>query len=97
MIESQLTRQTEVIVHGNGQSGQFEEQPASFAALLETDQESNMLASSGGVVSFIPNRAALGIAVEAAGFTKLEWASPTATHNQQYVLGDRAVLCAWPQ
>jgi tRNA (mo5U34)-methyltransferase len=97
VIESQLTRQTEAIVHGNGQSSQFEERPASFAALLEADQESNMLASSGGVVSLIPNRTALAMAAEAAGFNRLEWASPTATHNQQYVLGDRAVLCAWPQ
>ncbi|HEV3070378.1 MAG TPA: methyltransferase domain-containing protein [Solirubrobacteraceae bacterium] len=96
VIESQLTRQIEPITHGNGQSTHFEERPASFAAFLETDQESNMLASAGGVVSLIPNRAALALGTEAAGFTKLEWAQPTVTHNQQYVLGDRAILFARP-
>jgi tRNA (mo5U34)-methyltransferase len=96
VIESQMTRQTEPIIHGNGRSTHFEERPASFAALLETDQASNMLASTGGIVSLIPNRAALAMGTEAAGFNKLEWAQPTTHHNQQYVLGDRAVLFAWP-
>lgn len=96
VIESQLTRQTKAIVHGNGQSGQFEQRAASFAALLEIDQADNMLASAGGVVSLIPNRAALTMAAEAAGFDRSQWMPPTETHNQQYVSGDRAVLAAWP-
>jgi tRNA (mo5U34)-methyltransferase len=97
VIESQLTQQTDPIVHGNGQSNQYEEQLASFAALVETDYKSNMLASAGGVMSLIPNRAALTLAVEAAGFKKLELARPKPSHNSQYVLGDRAVMLAWPQ
>jgi SAM-dependent methyltransferase len=96
VIESQLTRQDEPIVLGNGQSGLYEESPASFAARVETDWESNMLASAGGVVSLTPNRAALMQAAGAAGFTELELAQPAPEHNRQYVSGDRAVLLAWP-
>jgi hypothetical protein len=96
VIESQLTRQEEAIVLGNGQSDLYEENLASFAARVETDYESNMLASAGGVVSLTPNRAALLQAAEAAGFAELELASAASGHNRQYVLGDRAVLLAWP-
>jgi tRNA (mo5U34)-methyltransferase len=96
VIESQLTRQTEDIVHGWGASDRSETTPASFAARVETDSETNMLASSGGVVSLIPNRAALIQAAEVAGFAKLEVARPAPDHNAQYVQGDRAVLLAWP-
>jgi hypothetical protein len=96
VIESQLTRQEEAIVLGNGQSDLYEENFASFAARVETDYESNMLASAGGVVSLTPNRAALLQGAEAAGFAELELAPAAAGHNRQYVLGDRAVLLAVP-
>jgi tRNA (mo5U34)-methyltransferase len=96
VIESQLTRQEEAIVLGNGQSDLYEENLASFAARVETDYESNMLASAGGVVSLTPNRAALLQGAEAAGFAELELAQPVSGHNRQYVLGDRAVLIARP-
>jgi tRNA (mo5U34)-methyltransferase len=95
VIESQLTRQTRTIVYGNGRTDQYEESPASFAALVETDQESNMLASAGGVVSLIPNQAALIQAAEVAGFPELKLAQPAPGHNRQYVVGDRAILLAW--
>lgn len=97
VIESQLTRQIEPIVHGNGRTDQYEKSAASFAALVETDYEQNMLASAGGVVSLIPNRAALLQAAQAAGFGKLTIARPAAGHNRQYVIEDRAVLLAWPE
>ncbi len=96
VIESQLTRQEEAIVLGNGQSDLYEENLASFAARVETDYESNMLASAGGVVSLTPNRAALLQGAEAAGFAELELAPAASGHNRQYVLGDRAVLIARP-
>ena len=96
VIESQLTRQEEAIVLGNGQSDLYEENLASFAARVETDYESNMLASAGGVVSLTPNRAALLQGAEAAGFAELELAAAASGHNRQYVLGDRAVLIARP-
>jgi tRNA (mo5U34)-methyltransferase len=96
VIESQLTRQLEAIVHGNGRSDQYEESPSSWASVVETDQASNMLASAGGVVSLIPNRDALMQAAHAAGFGSAEYAQPSRRHNRQYQLGDRAVLIAWP-
>jgi tRNA (mo5U34)-methyltransferase len=96
VIESQLTRQEGAIIVGNGQSDLYEENLASFAARVETDYESNMLASAGGVVSLTPNRAALLQGAEAAGFTELQLAPAVAGHNRQYVLGDRAVLLAVP-
>jgi hypothetical protein len=96
VIESQLTRQEEAIVLGNGQSDLYEENLASFAARVETDWEGNMLASAGGVVSLTPNRAALLQGAAAAGFAELELVPPASGHNRQYVLGDRAVLIARP-
>jgi tRNA (mo5U34)-methyltransferase len=96
-IESQLTKQNEPIILGNGKSDLYEESPASFAARLETDWESNMLASAGGVVSLTPNRAALLQGAEAAGFVDVELAKPATGQNPQYIAGDRAVLLAWSQ
>lgn len=95
IIEAQLTRQNESIILGNGRSDIYEESPASYAARVETDWETNMLASSGGVISLTPNRAALLQAASAAGFAKLEVAQPSPGQNRQYLLGDRAVLLAW--
>jgi tRNA (mo5U34)-methyltransferase len=96
VIESQLTRQTAPIVHGWGASDHYESTSASFASRVESDYESNWLASTGGVVSLVPNRAALVQAVEAAGFARQELIRPASTHNKQYVSEDRVVLCAWP-
>jgi hypothetical protein len=95
VIESQLTRQAEAIVHGWGATGEYENAPASWAARMEADQESNMLASAGGVVSLIPNRAALTQAVTAAGLVEVEFPEPSPGDNMQYRQGDRAVLLAW--
>jgi tRNA (mo5U34)-methyltransferase len=97
VIESQLTKQDEPIILGNGQSDVYEESPASFASRLETDHECNPLASWGGVLSLTPNRAALLQMTQAAGFQRQEIAHPAPSHNQQYVVGDRAVLLAWPK
>jgi tRNA (mo5U34)-methyltransferase len=95
IIEAQLTRQNESIILGNGRSDIHEESPASYAARVETDWETNMLASAGGVISLTPNRAALLQAAGAAGFAKLEVAQTSPGQNRQYLLGDRAVLLAW--
>jgi tRNA (mo5U34)-methyltransferase len=59
VIESQLTEQRDPIRHGWGVTGQFEQQPASWAAVYEPRQEEHPIASHGGVVSFVPNRTAL--------------------------------------
>ncbi|MDQ1456857.1 MAG: tRNA (mo5U34)-methyltransferase, partial [Actinomycetota bacterium] len=56
VIESQLTQQTQPIIHGLGQTGEFHESHGSFAVQLERGD--NALASTGRVLSLIPNRAA---------------------------------------
>lgn len=94
VVESQLTRQSEEIVHGWGQSNQYERAAASYAARVEVDYETTTLASASRLVSLIPNRAALLQAAEIAGFTELAIAETEPGDNQQYVLGDRAVLFA---
>jgi tRNA (mo5U34)-methyltransferase len=94
IIESQLTRQMKPITFGFGQSGVYEQSVASFAVLVESDQDGNPRASAGGVMSLIPNRAALLHAATAAGFSKLDIVEPQSRHNRQYRLGDRVVLIA---
>ena len=92
VIESQLTQQTQPIVHGLGQSGEFHESKGSFAVQLERGD--NALASTGRVLSLIPNRIALEQMAQVAGFDVVEFATPQAGHNPQYISGDRAVLFA---
>jgi hypothetical protein len=94
VVESQLTQQTEPIRHGWGIADQFEHEPASWAARREPDheQENQPLAAHGGVVSLIPNRAALLQAMSAAGFTDVEVLQPAEHHNPQYRAGDRVVV-----
>jgi tRNA (mo5U34)-methyltransferase len=91
VVESQLTRQAEPILHGWGRPDHLESAPASFAARLEHDQESNTLASAGGVVSLIPNRAALELAMAAAGFEDVRFLEARPGQDPQYVEGDRAI------
>jgi hypothetical protein len=91
-VESQLTRQTEPVVHGLGQTGELHESLGSFAIQLERGD--NSLASTGRVISLIPNRIAMKQMAEVAGFAHVEFATPHTDHNPQYVGGDRAVLFA---
>jgi cephalosporin hydroxylase/SAM-dependent methyltransferase len=93
IIESQLTRQSEPIVHGWGVPGEFEHEPASFAARYEND-DADPLASFGGVVSLVPNRAALEHLVRAAGFIDWQWLDPPSDGEPQYTAGDRGILVA---
>lgn len=97
LVESQLTEQVEPLRHGWGTTGEFLEQPASWAAYFEPAQlqESHPVAAHGGVVSFIPNRTALLEAMTAAGFSRVEPLVP-ATGNPQYVNGNRLVVAGWP-
>jgi tRNA (mo5U34)-methyltransferase len=91
-IESQLTRQTQPVVHGLGQTGQLHESPGSFA--IQVERGDNSLASTGNVLSLLPNRAALELMAHSAGFSSVTFAVPRPEHNPQYVSGDRAVLLA---
>jgi len=97
IVESQLTEQVAPIRHGWGRSGHFIEQEASWAAYHEPLQlqEGHPIAAHGGVISLIPNRAALLQAMGAAGFSRCEPLVP-ATGNQQYVGGHRLVVAGWP-
>lgn len=97
IVESQLTEQVLPVRHGTGQTGQFIEQQASWAAWVEPahQQAANPTASHGGVVSFVPNRAALFEAMAAAGFSRCEPLVPE-TGNPQYVNGHRLVVAGWP-
>ena len=97
IVESQLTEQVQPIRHGSGQTGQFLEQDGSWAAYLEPPQlqEGYAIASYGGVLSLIPNRAALLQAMSVAGFSRVEALVPR-TGNPQYVDGHRLVVAGWP-
>jgi tRNA (mo5U34)-methyltransferase len=94
VLESQLTRQDRPIIHGNGLPEALFTADASFAAVVETDAEQNQLASAPGILSLIPNRAALEQMARVAGFEHVELAPPRADHDRQYGRGDRAVLLA---
>lgn len=95
VVESQLTRQASPILHGWGSSDSIEEAPGSFATRVEPDADINPVASSGGVLSLVPNRVALEQMVTVAGFRRTEFLTPAPHHNPQYTRGDRAVMLAW--
>jgi tRNA (mo5U34)-methyltransferase len=95
-IESQLTRQEEPVRHGNGTTDSLISSEASFAAYVETDAHLNPVAAVKGVLSLVPNRAALDLMARVSGFSTVEFATPGQHHNQQYRRGDRSVLLARP-
>jgi SAM-dependent methyltransferase len=93
-VETQLTRQVEPIRHGWGGAEADQLAEGSFAARIEHDQESNPLAAVGGVLSLIPNWAAVEEMATVAGFATIERVEPQPHHEGQYLSGDRAVaLC----
>ncbi len=94
VVESQLTAHNEPIRHGWGVSDQFLQAKGHWAARLEPSEEQaeNRLASHGGVISLIPNLAALVEAMQVAGFTDVEVVAPHPTHNPQYVDGHRVII-----
>jgi tRNA (mo5U34)-methyltransferase len=95
VIESQLTRQNEPIVRGDGIPNVFAESAASFAAWVEADSEANPLSSMEGVMSLVPNRAALELMPRWAGFDEVELLDPRPEHDVQYVQRDRGIVAAW--
>ncbi len=97
VIESQLTRQEAPIVHGQGVPDILFSADASFAAVLEEDSPHNPVASTPGVISLIPNRAALEVMVHVAGFTSVQLIEAGPHHNAQYRVGDRAIALARPE
>ncbi len=94
LIESQLTRQDRPIVRGDGVPNVYHQTAESFAAWVEND-EGDALASAGGVMSLVPNRAALAAMPRWTGFDSVEFVAPSPiTTDIQYVAGDRAVVAA---
>jgi SAM-dependent methyltransferase len=91
VVESQLTRHREPIVHGWGSSTELQETRASFAVKFE-DEPGNLLASASGVLSLIPNAAAVEIAMQVAGLSDLRWLKANPDHDEQYVIGDRGII-----
>lgn len=96
IVDTQLTRQDEPVLHGLGLPGHFDRAAASFAALVEHDAGESSLGAAERVMSLIPNRAAAELAVRMAGFGRAEWQRPSEHHDEQYRLGDRGVLAAFP-
>lgn len=94
VVESQLTAHDEPIRHGWGVSDHFLEAEGHWAARLEPaeEQTENRLASHGGVISLIPNRAALIEAMQVAGFGDVQVVAALPGHNAQYVEGHRAIV-----
>jgi tRNA (mo5U34)-methyltransferase len=94
VIESQLTRQVQPIEHGWGVTGVTVPAKPSFAGFVEPDSEQNPIASSGRLISLIPNRAALREMGLVAGFERVEFLAARPEHNRQYLDGDRAIVTA---
>lgn len=95
LVETQLTRQVEPILHGWGSPDHLESEIAGFAARWE-GTEDNPLASHGAVLSLIPNRAAVERLMPVAGFGRLEWLEPPADAESQYAVGDRGIVLGRP-
>jgi SAM-dependent methyltransferase len=95
VAESQLTAHAEPIRLGWGETGVFRETPGHWAAVLEPSEQQeddgNPLASFGGVVSLVPNRAALLEAMQVAGFRDVRMLDAPASANPQYVEGHRGI------
>lgn len=95
VIESQLTRQNAPILRGDGIPGVYSESPASFAAWVEADSAGNRLSSMSGVMSLVPNLAALEQMPLWAGFERVDLLAAAPDHDRQYVRNDRAIVAAW--
>jgi tRNA (mo5U34)-methyltransferase len=98
VVESQLTNSSEPIPVGWGRAGSFQQVDAYWAAVLEpgADQreEGNPLASYGGILSLVPNRAALLQAIEVVGYRDPRLLPAPANSDPQYVQGHRGIVSA---
>jgi tRNA (mo5U34)-methyltransferase len=94
LLETQLTRQEAPIRTGWGIPDQFTDEPASWAARFEApeEQDTQPLAAFGGVISLVPNAAAVEQAMTVAGFTGVEAVPAREGHDPQYLSGDRGVF-----
>jgi tRNA (mo5U34)-methyltransferase len=98
LVESQLTGSNETMPVGWGTAGVLREVETHWAAVLEPAAEQredgNPLASFGGVISLVPNRAALLQAIEVTGFREPRMLEAPVHLDQQYVEGHRGIAFA---
>jgi tRNA (mo5U34)-methyltransferase len=94
VIEAQLHSQAEPLEWGMGPDNRHL-QEASFAAYLEPDPELNPVASGIGVLSLIPNRAAVEAMAQVAGFSRVEQCPPPPEASDFYIRGDRGQFLCW--
>jgi SAM-dependent methyltransferase len=94
VIETQLTRYEDQIEWGRGKPHRAFA-PASFAAFFEHDANENPVASAPGILSLIPNRAAVEEMGRTAGFSMVEEVEPTAAMQSQFIDRDRGLFLAW--
>jgi tRNA (mo5U34)-methyltransferase len=94
VIETQLTRYEDSIEWGRGKP-HTAFAPASFAAFFEEDAGENPVASAPGILSLIPNRAAVEEMGRTAGFSLVEEVEPTASMQSQFIDRDRGLFLAW--
>ncbi len=95
VVETQVTRDPGPIRHAWGSTDDASEvTDASFAVRWERDDDFP-LASIDSVVSLIPNRAALTLSLNAAGFADVRLAHTDAAHHSSgFVSGDRTIAFA---
>jgi len=95
VVEAQLTAHNDAITHGWGETDVFREAHAHWAAVLEPAEEQaaegNLLSSYGGVISLVPNRAALLQALHAVGYREVRMLEAPEDGNQQYIDNHRGI------
>jgi SAM-dependent methyltransferase len=93
VVESQLVRDTRPLLFTDGVPNDFKAVEMVFGAWHE-DQEENPLASSGQVISLVPNLVALERMPRLAGFGRVELLDAAPHHDPQYVHRDRGIVVA---
>jgi tRNA (mo5U34)-methyltransferase len=95
VVETQLTAHDAPITYGWGETDVFREAPGHWASVVEPAEEQqpegNLLSSYGGVVSLVPNRAALVEALEVVGYRDVRVLPAADGANRQYTDGHRAI------
>jgi tRNA (mo5U34)-methyltransferase len=95
VVETQLTEQHAAITSGIGVTDEYEQLDASWAAKFEPAQDFHPIASHGGVISLVPNLAALVQAMEVVGFGDVRVLETPTGHNKQYVERHRAMVIGY--
>jgi SAM-dependent methyltransferase len=95
LVESQVTRQRAAIASGWGQTGVTLELPASMGVFYEEQQAVDRLAAHGGLLSFVPNPAALHLMLKVAGFPRVVPLPARPGMNPQYLTEDRVIFAAF--